>query len=155
MPKLSFFVPMKVVGKQRPRFSFKSQHAYTPRRTLDAEKTIRRSALEAMRSAGLKTASSTVPVKIDMTAHLLTAKSSSKKKKNGVAMGSVPCLKKPDVDNILKLMDALNGIVFEDDKQVMEAASRKRYDNNVEGIRFNVEWPEENEIEKFTQEVNE
>lgn len=154
MPKLSFFVAMKVVGKQRPRFSFKSQHAYTPRTTLDAEKAIRRSAMEAMRTAGLSVAPEDVPVRVVMTAYLLIAKSATKKKKRAVDEGALPCLKKPDVDNVLKLTDALNGIVFEDDKQIVLASSGKRYDNNIEGLRFSIEWPEENEIEKFTREVN-
>ena len=37
--------------------------------------------------------------------------------------------KKPDVDNIAKVvLDALNGLVYTDDKQVTDLRVRKRYD---------------------------
>lgn len=42
----------------------------------------------------------------------------------------------PDVDNIIKpIQDALNGIVFEDDVQVIETKSRKRLINGSYRIR--------------------
>ena len=37
-------------------------------------------------------------------------------------------VKKPDVDNILKIvMDGLNGIAYPDDKQITDAHVKKRY----------------------------
>ena len=43
--------------------------------------------------------------------------------------GAVLPTGRPDVDNILKMLDALNGVVFADDKQITSALVRKRYSN--------------------------
>lgn len=56
-------------------------------------------------------------------------KSTSKKKK--LEMDGRFCLKKPDIDNYIKLVcDALNGIAWEDDNEVAEVYAIKRYSNN-------------------------
>lgn len=53
----------------------------------------------------------------------------SKKKKAEIDGGF--CLKKPDIDNYVKLIcDALNGIAWEDDNEVAEVYAVKRYSNN-------------------------
>ena len=42
-------------------------------------------------------------------------------------MQGAPCTKKPDADNVLKIvMDGLNGVAYEDDKQVVDATVHKR-----------------------------
>lgn len=56
-------------------------------------------------------------------------KSTSKKK--ALEMDGRFCLKKPDIDNYVKLVcDALNGIAWEDDNEVAEVYAVKRYSNN-------------------------
>lgn len=53
----------------------------------------------------------------------------SKKKK--LEMDGKLCLKKPDIDNYIKLVcDALNEIAWEDDNAVAEVYATKRYSNN-------------------------
>lgn len=49
--------------------------------------------------------------------------------------------KKPDVDNLSKaILDALNGICYDDDSQVVELAVTKEYAfNNAEGVRVNIQ----------------
>ena len=48
-------------------------------------------------------------------------------------------LKKPDADNILKVVaDALNGIAYQDDKQIVLAEARKAY-SEMEGLYITVE----------------
>jgi Holliday junction resolvase RusA-like endonuclease len=43
--------------------------------------------------------------------------------------------KKPDLDNVVKLIsDALNGIVFEDDRQVVELWVVKRYGEEAKAV---------------------
>lgn len=153
---VNFFVPMKVVGKGRPRFSTRSMTAYTPRATVIAERTIKQQAKLAMMKQGLLPAKD-VPVSIMLTAYLPIAKSATKKKKAAVERGEVPCLKKPDIDNILKLMDGLNGIVFEDDKQVVSANVFKLYNHEVEGLHFSIRWSEEEPeaVAGFMKNINE
>lgn len=157
MPAVNFFVPMKVVGKGRPRFSRRSMTAYTPRQTVVAERAIREQAELAMRHSGLLRAPEGVPVSVMLTAYLPIAKSATKKKKAAVERGEVPCLKKPDIDNILKLMDGLNGIVFEDDKQVVSANVFKLYNHEVEGLHFSIRWSEEEPeaVAGFMKNINE
>lgn len=141
MPSVNFFVPMKVVGKGRPRFSTRSMTAYTPKATVVAERRIREQAEQTMLDRGLDPAPEGVPVSVMLTAYLPIAKSATKKKKAAAERGEVPCLKKPDIDNILKLMDGLNGIVFADDKQVVNANVFKLYNHEVEGLHFSITWP--------------
>lgn len=55
-------------------------------------------------------------------------KSTSKKKAEDMLNGSIRPTKKPDSDNIAKaIMDALNGVAFKDDSQIVELRIRKHY----------------------------
>ena len=59
----------------------------------------------------------------------------------------LPFTVKPDADNILKLIDGLNGIAWHDDAQVTEAIVHKhtRRKFGVEGTTFTVSWEQETE----------
>lgn len=46
--------------------------------------------------------------------------------------------KKPDADNIAKCLDALNGVIWHDDAQVVECIVRKRYCSGGEQPHLNV-----------------
>lgn len=57
-------------------------------------------------------------------------KSTSKKKKMMMLSNDIRPTKKPDMDNIIKIVaDALNGIAYYDDKQIIECTIRKYYSN--------------------------
>lgn len=44
--------------------------------------------------------------------------------------GLMPCTKKPDVDNLIKFVfDALNGILWADDSQIIRVTASKSYSN--------------------------
>ncbi len=110
MPSVTFRVPF-VKGKARPRFS--RGHAYTPKATSDAQETIAASYVEACCGDALK-ASDGVPVAVAV----LTTRNvkSGFRRRDGDAHDD---LQKPDADNIAKLvLDALNGVAYEDDSQV-------------------------------------
>ena len=54
-------------------------------------------------------------------------------------MGNLNPTKKPDADNIGKVvLDALNGIAYEDDKQVIELRVSKQYSEEREGLRITI-----------------
>lgn len=54
--------------------------------------------------------------------------SKSKKFKQAAALGVERPTKKPDIDNIFKCVtDALSGIAYKDDKQIVAATVNKRY----------------------------
>ena len=100
----------KIVGKQRPRMT-KGGHVYTPKETEDAEKLIRG---EWLKQHGTKHASHDGPVYLDVTTRRELAKSNPKRNAGKSDTG------KPDFDNVLKLVcDALNGITYQDDKQIV------------------------------------
>ena len=65
---------------------------------------------------------------IHVTAFVEIPTSDTKKKKERKLLGFLKPVKKPDVDNILKIvMDGLNGIAYPDDKQITDAHVKKRY----------------------------
>lgn len=69
----------------------------------------------------------TGPVMLRFTAVFETPRSFNRALKDAAARGSLYCTKKPDKDNIEKLIkDALNGLVYVDDQQVM-GGGLKRY----------------------------
>lgn len=54
--------------------------------------------------------------------------SKSKKQKEKMITGEIKPVVKPDVDNVAKsILDALNGIVYVDDKQIIELDIKKIY----------------------------
>lgn len=55
-------------------------------------------------------------------------KSWTRTKREQVRAGTIRPMVKPDVDNILKaVLDGLNGVAYEDDKQVVTARASKAY----------------------------
>lgn len=118
-------LPGAPIGKGRPRISTRGgfARAYTPQKTRDYEEYI---GTLAMLTAGMPT-KDTVTVQIDF---FYPIPASWSKKKRDAAEGE-PCQVKPDLDNAGKLiLDALNEIVYEDDKQVVCLSLKKQYSSN-------------------------
>jgi Holliday junction resolvase RusA-like endonuclease len=112
------------VGKQRPRFS--RGRTYTPKKTVDYENQIADEAREAMGSSEpLQT-----PVAIFiLISHAIPASYSKKRKET--CLNGLDWPKKPDLDNVAKVfLDAMNGIVYKDDVQVVKLRVSKRYDTD-------------------------
>lgn len=108
-------------GKQRPRFNRATGSTYTPSETVAYEKRVKYGYVMA---GGTKYEG--VPIKVEIWAFFKIPKSVSKKKAE--AMAGVPATKKPDADNILKIiLDGLNGVAYSDDKQVVNAVVHKCY----------------------------
>ena len=117
---LTVFMP-KIIGKARPRVTVHG--TYTPKPTRDAEELIRREA----ETIGITPEPADVPLRLSVTAVFPVAQSWTKTKKRLAYCGAIPICK-PDADNILKLVaDALNGVAYEDDKQIAEMCCVKRY----------------------------
>ena len=129
-----FCVKGNIRGKQRPRF-FKG-HAYTPKETKDYEEHIRQSYYERYYSKDIPP--SNTRYKVVITAVFRVPESWSKKKKEE-ALKQKYCTKKPDTDNIIKIvLDALNGIIYQDDKQVVIVECKKYYDISEERLLIEV-----------------
>ena len=120
--QLIFNVEGDPVGKQRPRFA--RGRTYTPKKSVDYENLIASQALSAMcPSLPLETP---VAVYIYIN-HAIPA--SYSKKRRADCLNRLERPKKPDLDNVAKsFLDAMNGIVYKDDVQVVSLHVTKRYD---------------------------
>lgn len=111
-------------GKARPRFT-KHGRAYTPQSTRQYEAEIRDAALQAAtRYRWVKTDE---PLRVYVCAWFAVPQSFNKEKRAAAESGDLYPTKKPDADNIAKCLDALNDVLWHDDKQVVECTVRKRY----------------------------
>ncbi len=116
----------KAKGKGRPRFAKKGRFitTYTPKETKDYEKGIKNAVLRAIEGKD----NNLYYKKLKMVIKVIyePIKSISKKKRSEL-IGTYYD-KKPDIDNIIKsIMDALNKVVYEDDKQIVQLIAEKFY----------------------------
>ena len=67
-------------------------------------------------------------VKVSITAYFEIPKSTSKKKEAEMLAENISPTKKPDIDNIIKIvLDAMNKFAFKDDTQVTKIKVEKKY----------------------------
>lgn len=110
---IEFFVPGKPVPKGRPRVT-RSGHTFTPARTKTWEQLVGWSARLAMRGQKPLTG------RLNATLTFYGARANA------------------DLDNLVKaVLDALNGVVYLDDKQV-EVVEARRFATNSRGVRVTV-----------------
>lgn len=88
---------------------------------------------EIVRFAALESMCGKIPaegaLKLIVSVRLAIPASWSKRKQEEAAIGLIRPAKKPDWDNAGKIIsDALNGIVYRDDAQIVEATVTKHYD---------------------------
>lgn len=140
MKSVSFHVPGKPQGKARARTFYNEnlgRHmSVTPENTVLYENLIKTMYIHA--AHGCKFEKGT-PVVLRIVARYMPAKSTSKKQLRQMLDGEVFPLKKPDMDNIVKVVaDALNGVAYQDDTQIMMVFAKKVY-SAVEGLDVVVE----------------
>jgi Holliday junction resolvase RusA-like endonuclease len=126
---IRFTVPGQPQGKGRPRVGQIAGHArmFTPAKTLAYEGFIALQAQIAMAGHDLVEG----PVEVRMFIALQIPESKSQKWKRDALAGLVFPTTKPDVDNTIKaVFDALNGVVWKDDVQVVGMHMTKRYSAN-------------------------
>lgn len=124
MMTCDFEVEGKPVGKGRPRFKRMGNfvQTYTPEKTADYEKLVR---LRFQNAGGAITDK---PVRVEIVAFFEPPKSARKKDWAVMLANLILPTKKPDIDNIAKIiLDALNKIAYVDDAQVIELSVIKRY----------------------------
>ena len=84
----------------------------------------------------------TCPIEIDVTFYMPIPKSTSKKKRTLMLENKIKHTKTKDVDNLYKhLTDALNGVVYEDDRQIWKALMKKVY-GEVARTEVLIRWDE-------------
>ncbi len=148
--KIKFTVPGKPAAKQRPRLNRKNG-VFTPKTTRIYENSVKTC---FMSSEGGKRLKSFISASI--FAFFPIPESYSKKKKNQIRAGRVYPDKKPDADNIAKIiLDSLNGLAYDDDKQIVDLRVFKRYSDNakvvVELEEINPEELKKNEVSRMQE----
>jgi Holliday junction resolvase RusA-like endonuclease len=120
---IKFTIQGEPKGKGRPRVT-RTGIAYTPKDTASYENWVKCCFLEAKQQK----IAGDVPLFVAITACYSIPKSTSNKVRNMMLDGKVKPLKKPDCDNIAKIvLDSLNGLAYDDDKQVTTLTFVKRY----------------------------
>lgn len=124
--QVSFTVLGEPKGKARPRFA--KGHAMTPKDTVNYETLVH---MEYLSQCGDKKFSDDAMLDMRIKAYYSIPKSASKKKKSAMAMGMIRPTKKPDMDNVVKIIaDSLNQVAYRDDTQIVDCQCRKFYSEN-------------------------
>ena len=145
MPSLGMFVTGEVKGLARPRATTFRGHArmYDPSQNVNEKGRIQVHFLETVKKLGIA-----LPIVCDgkgffvrIDAYFKVPKSFSKKKRMAALDGEILPTKKPDADNVCKLvLDSISGYLG-DDAMVTRVIVEKHY-GDVEGIDLLVCWEE-------------
>ncbi len=120
--KLHLIIPGPPVAKQRPRSG--RGRMYTPKETVNYETYVRELWVIAYHNfTPIQGA-----VRINLYVYLGIPQSASKKRQAQMLSGEIGAAKKPDLDNVEKIIcDALQGLAYLDDKQIVEVHSFKAF----------------------------
>lgn len=123
--QISFTVPGEPQGKGRPRFSQKNGRTYTPDKTVLYENLIRTEYLR--QCPGLRFADKE-PLAMRIQAYYSIPVSVSKKRQQAMEAGEIRPVRKPDADNIIKVVaDSLNQAAYRDDADLVKVELEKFY----------------------------
>ena len=128
--RVKFTVQGEPKGKGRPRFSRVGNYArtYTPEETVKYENLVK---TEYLRQCGNVKFDDDSMIDLRVFAYYSIPKSASKKKRKQMLDNIIRPAKKPDMDNIVKIVaDSLNKIAYRDDAQIVDAMVRKFYSDN-------------------------
>ena len=139
--EIKFSVPGEPRGKGRPRMNRYTGIVYTPKETEEYEKQVRAAFFAATRGTpGFEKS----PVCVDITAYYSIPMNLTRARRAAMLSGDEKPLKKPDTDNVLKIIcDALNKFAYNDDAQVVHATVKKRW---AENARVEVRLYDEREV---------
>lgn len=122
MNMIQFIIDGEPKGKARPRVT--KTHTYTPQSTAEYEKLV---ALSYQNEAKGKTFGDK-PIYLNINAFFSIPKRTSRKNRELMMKNKIYATKKPDADNIIKIIaDALNGVAYNDDKQIIMCSCGKYY----------------------------
>lgn len=124
MKTVELLLPGTPIAKARPRFT-RTGRTYTDLRTRTAEGRV----LAAWIANGshFSPAAHRGPVSVELIATFTAAPSWTKRKRQSAIDGELPHTIRPDVDNLLKIIDGLNGAAWADDAQIITATVSKQY----------------------------
>lgn len=127
MRKTELFFPFKPKPKGRPRFT-RGGHAYTPEKTRDYENLIK----DYYKDNSGDYYENAIQIKLVF--NMPIPKATTKRVRKLIDAGVYKFTKKPDIDNITKaVLDALNGVAFEDDSLITKITAEKKYSDSEPG----------------------
>lgn len=117
-------IPGEPVAKGRPRMG--KYGTYTPEKTKNYETLVKELFFtqhgQTMMEGHLN---------VEIKAYFGIAKSTTKKVREKMIGGSLRPTKRPDIDNVVKcIADALNGVAYADDSQIVSLSASKHYSEN-------------------------
>lgn len=119
-----FEVPGKVIGKGRPRLNSYTGAVYTPTRTKDYESLVEQYFL--LKYPRFKILEGRI--KVNIIAYFSIPKTTKKTEINEMLDNNISPTKKPDIDNIVKVvLDSMNKFAFRDDNQITKLEVEKKY----------------------------
>lgn len=119
-----FEVPGKVIGKGRPRLNTYTGIIYTPTKTKDYETLVEQYFL--LKYPRFKQLEGRLRVSI--IAYFSIPKATKKSDINEMLENNISPIKKPDIDNIVKvILDSMNKFAFKDDTQISKLEVEKKY----------------------------
>lgn len=116
-----------LVGKQRPKLTTRCgfARAYTPKATREFETIIQDAIKRIMKERNYELIDKEIPLDVEINFNFKLPNVSNKKKK---MLEYTPVMKRPDIDNLVKsVLDSMNGVVFQDDCQVITLTAGKLY----------------------------
>jgi len=140
--RAEFTVMGEPKGKGRPRFARMGQNirTYTPTETASYENLV---AVEYERQCKGVYFERDIPLRMTVTGYLSIPKSVSRKKHDQMVNGDIRPIKKVDSSNLLKVVeDALNGVAYHDDVQLVEEFVF-RYYGDVPRVEVTIEVADE------------
>ena len=127
--RVKFTVPGEPKGKGRPRVEKNGNfaHARTPEDTVIYENLVKTSYYQQCKNMKFEKG---IPLDVRITAYYTIPQSTSMKKQRLMLEKAIRPMKKPDADNVVKIiLDSINKIAYYDDAQVVDCQFRKFYSN--------------------------
>ncbi len=122
---VKFIIPGDPQGKGRHR-STRTGVQYTPKKTQSYENLVK--GIYQLECKGIKLDGE---LKMSIRAYMYIPTSASKKKRASMIAGELRPTKKPDLDNMAKIVaDSLNRIAYDDDSQIVEMNVSKFFSEN-------------------------
>lgn len=117
-------IPGEPKGKGRPRLG--KGFTYTPKDTVNYENLVKVCYMDQAKNLKLDG-----ELKATIIAYYSIPKSTSKKKRTKMVEERIRPTKKPDLDNVAKIvLDSLNKVAFDDDSQIVKLEIEKFYSEN-------------------------
>lgn len=141
---ITFTVPGSPQGKMRPRVVKRGNfvQTYTPDKTVSYENLVK---LMYGQEAKGRVFDREKSLRVLIVALYDIPQSTSKKRAELMRIGEIRPTKKPDLDNVAKIIcDALNGVAYHDDAQVVDLKVVKYY-SDTPCVTVTIEEVEENE----------